>query len=63
MGGGGQSKVITLSMSYVIWDYRKAEPVAYGKFSSVMSASYFFTQGEWTGMMEQAARRILGQIP
>lgn len=63
MGGGGRSKVITLSLSFIVWDYRKDAPVVYRKFSSVMSASFFFTQEEWTGMMELAALNIVRNLP
>lgn len=63
MGGGGKSKIITLSMSYAIWDYQKDAPVSYGKFTTDMSASYFFTQGEWLGMMEKAAGEVVRHSP
>lgn len=63
VAGGGRSKVIVLTMSFMVWDYRTDAPVSYGKFTSQMSASYFFTQGEWTGMMERAARYIVQHLP
>jgi len=50
-------------MSYVVWDYRKNAPVASGKISTEMSASFFFTREEWTGMMERAARKIVLKLP
>lgn len=60
---GGKSKVITLSMSYMIWDYKNDAPVSYGKYTTDMSATFFFTQGEWLRMMESAGRAIAQNTP
>jgi hypothetical protein len=55
--------LLGLSGSYILWDYRKNDAVAYGRFETASSFDYAMTYSDWESVIRQAVEIIVGNSP
>lgn len=63
VGGGGSYQVLELDGSYILWDYKAREPVAYGRFQASSPFQFFMDASDWEKTAESAAKFIVVHSP
>jgi hypothetical protein len=63
MVGGGNQQSLDLDGSFLIWDYRANEAVAYGRFSTSSQFAFAMTREDWQEAVSDAVLFIVKNSP
>lgn len=63
MVGGGGHQSLELYGSYILWDYKAGEPVAYGRFQAKSNFQFFMDESDWKAVASSAAQAIVKRSP
>jgi len=62
-GGGGKMSTFDANVQYIIWDYRKNEPISCGEFTSKAGIFIAATDDTWKALFKSIGNQLISTTP